>query len=73
MAEKKDKIEFLNERLKDISETLQVFKEHGIDEELLEAWLCYKLKTTKRHAHEIINCYNEFFSRLLKNAIVEKL
>jgi len=68
-----DKIETLNKRLKELAENIKSFKENGISEEILEAWLCHKLKMSLSNVRKFMKCYEEFYDNLLKGQILESL
>ena len=69
----KDKIDLLNERLKDICERFTALKECGIDPELLEIYLERKTKLSKRKVKEMIHHTEEFYNKLLKSQMLEEL
>lgn len=69
----KDKIEIFGEQLKELNENIRAFKKNGVDEEILIAWLIYRLKVSKKEARSIIQCQNEFYNKLIKEGIVDKL
>lgn len=69
----KDKIEILNERLKEVSEKFRVLKESGIDEEILEIYLERKTKLSKGKIRDVIHHTEEFYKKLIKNTMLEKL
>ena len=68
----KDRIEIFGERLKRLVEGIETMKHFGLDEEILVSWLVHRLKVSERKAREIIKCQDEFFSRLMKEEIINK-
>ena len=68
-----DKIETLNKRLKDVVEKFKQLKECGIDEELLEIYLERKTKLSRKKVKSVLDNMEDFYNKLIKDAIVEKL
>jgi len=69
----KDKIEIFGERLKKVSEGLSTMKHFGLDESILIAWLCHKLKISEKKALQILRCEEEFYNNLIKGVMLDKL
>ena len=69
----KDRIEIFGERLKAVQDGLAAMKHFGLDEGILLAWLCHKLKLSEKKGLQIIRCEEEFFNRLLKADMFDKL
>ena len=70
---KKGKIEILNERLKEVKEKFDALKKCGIDEEILEIYLQNKTKLSRRKIKEFLNNLEDFFDKLIRNAIIDSL
>jgi tRNA A22 N-methylase len=68
-----DKIETLNKRLKEVVEKFKTIKDCGVDEELLEIYLEKKTKLSKKKVKEVLNNMEEFYNKLVKGSILEKL
>jgi hypothetical protein len=68
-----DKIEVFNERLKELNDSLDVIKKYGFDEEILVAYLVMKLKVSSKKAKQIIDCYNDFYEKTIKQACLAGL
>jgi uncharacterized protein YjgD (DUF1641 family) len=68
-----DKIETLNKRLKEIVEKFKQLKDCGVYEELLEIYLEKKTKLSKKKVKEFLNNMEEFYNKLVKGSILEKL
>jgi len=69
----KDRIEIFGERLKKISDGLIAMKHFGLDEGILVAWLCHRLKISEKKALQILRSEEEFFNGLVKTTILDKL
>lgn len=73
MEEIQSELKSFNKRLEKLSESLKQMKELGVDETLLISWLCHNLKISEKKAVEIINCYEEFYNKLLKKYMLKEL
>lgn len=62
-----------NERLKKLNEGITILKEFGLNEDILEAYICHNLKIGKAEAQKIMGCYEEFYEKVLKNITLKKL
>lgn len=69
----KDKIEIFGERLKKLVEGIETMKRFGLDEEILISWLIHRLRVSEKEARSIIKCQEDFYNRLIKKSIIEKL
>lgn len=68
-----DEITTLNERMKEIAEQWAQWRESGIDEEILIAWLMNKTKFSKKQVREFLDRQNEFYNKLIKRTIIRNL
>ena len=68
-----DKIETLNKRLTEVRDKFVELKKCGIDEEILEIYLQSKTKLSRKKIKEFINHIDEFYNKLIKNAILKGL
>ena len=66
-----DKIEILNERLREVRDKFNELKECGIDDEILEIYLQSKTKLSRKKIREFINHLDDFYNKLIKTAILE--
>lgn len=69
----KDEIKIFNRRLKKLNDSLDIIKKYGFDEEVLIAYLCFNLKISRKKAEEIITCYNDFYEKTIKRAVIKGL
>jgi len=69
----KDKIQIFGERLKKVGDGLRAMKHFGLDEGILVAWLCHKLKISEKKALQILRCEEDFFNNLIKESMLDKL
>ena len=69
----KDEIEIFNERLKELNDSLDVIKKYGFDEDILISYLMVKLKISIKKAKQIIDCYNDFYEKTIKKAVMKGL
>ena len=69
----KNKIEILSERLKEVSKKFKELKECGIDEEILEIYLQNKTKLSRRKIKEFLKNLEDFYDKLVKEAIIKEL
>lgn len=70
---KKDKITILSERLKEVKDKFEELKKCGIDSEILEIYLQNKTKLSRRKIKEFLKNLDEFYDKLIKNAIINSL
>ena len=68
-----DKIEELNERLKEVTDCFTTWKKAGISEEILITWFQVKMKVSRKAAEKMVNCYAEFYEEFLKKEICDGL
>ena len=63
----------LNERLRKVVEGMNVLKEAGIDEEILQIYICYKTKLSKKQVNLVLKSHEEFYEKLVKKMAMKKL
>lgn len=68
-----DKIQIFGTRLKKVAEALNTIKHFGLDEDLLIAWLCHKLKISEKDAKKIMNVHEEFYDKIIKKQMLNNL
>lgn len=68
-----DKIETLNERLKEVVEKFEELKSCGMDIEILTIYLEKKTKLSNKKVKEMLFHLDEFYNKLVKSSILEKL
>ena len=68
-----DKITILSNRLKEVSKKFDDLKKCGIDEEILEIYLQNKTKLSRRKIKEFLKNLEDFYHKLVKNAIIDSL
>jgi hypothetical protein len=68
-----DKIEIFNNRLKELNEHLDAIKKFGFDEDILITYLVVKLKVSRKKAEQIVQCYDDFYNKTIKKAIIDNL
>lgn len=73
MADIDSELRSFNNRLQKLNEGLELMKRFGVNEEILEAWLCYNLKIGKKQANEIMDCYEDFYDKMVKGLTIKKL
>jgi hypothetical protein len=69
----KTNIEIFGARLKKLSEGIETMKTFGLDEEILVSWLIHRLKVSEKMARSIIISTDDFYNRLIKKDILDKL
>jgi hypothetical protein len=70
---KKDKIEILNERLKEVKEKFEALQKCGVDGEILTIYLQHKTKLSKKKVREFLRNLEDFYRKLIKTTIIESL
>lgn len=68
-----DRIKIFGNRLKKVQDGLTTMRYFGLDEEILICWLKQHLKINDKMARSILKCEEDFFNRLLKQDILDKL
>lgn len=63
----------LNKQLETLQETFEAFKEVGIDQEIMVAFIVYKTRLAKKTVIEMLNAQEEFFEKLVVKHAVEEL
>jgi len=66
-------LDTFNKRLEELNSALEIIKKFGFDQEILEAYLAYKLKLSGKQAREILECIEEFHRKTVNRAIVKGL
>ena len=62
-----------NRKMELLHTQLKLIKAHGLNEDLLIAYLCHKLKISEKKARQIINRYEEFYDNFIKKGLVDSL
>ena len=62
-----------NKRLEELNYSLDIIKKYGLDEEILEAYLVYKLKVSGKMSREIINTIEEFQRKTINKMMIKSL
>ena len=73
MIDKTDKLTKLSNRLKEVKEKFEALKKSGVDKELLNVWIQHKTKLSKGNVIKMIEAQEDFYTRLVKESIIEKL
>ena len=68
-----NKIKTLNKRLTEVRDKFIELKGCGIDEEILEIYLQFKTKLSRKKIREFIYHLDNFYNRLIKESILEEL
>jgi len=68
-----DKLVTLSNRLKEVKEKFEALQKLGFDREILVIYIQSKTKLSKGNVLKMINAQNEFYHKLIKNAIVDNL
>ena len=68
-----DNIKIFGQRLKKVKIGLDKMIYFGIDEELLIAFLCHKMKISRKHALDILRTEEKFFDYLCKKDLAQKI
>lgn len=66
-------IKNFNLRLQKLAEALTVVKSTGINEDILAAYLCHKLKISEKKAYQIMEAYEAFYQQTLNNYMFKSL
>jgi hypothetical protein len=69
----KTSVEIFGERLKTLVEGIETMKEFGLDESILVSWLVHRGKLSEKRAKELLKCQEEFYNKLIKKSILEKI
>jgi len=68
-----DKINILNKRLKEVVEKFRELKNSDIDKEILEIYLIYKTKLSKKDIQLVLKNFEEFYKKLIKDEVIKNL
>ena len=68
-----DKIQTLNNRLKEVKRKFDDLKRSGMDEEILITWIKEKTHLSKGEVKLMLNAQQDFYNRLVKKAILDEL
>lgn len=67
------KIDILNKNLKEVKEKFEALQKCGIDPEILEVYLKDKTHLSKKEVKEVIKHTEEFYNKLSRKFVMEKL
>lgn len=62
-----------NQRLQKLNEGITIMREYGLNEDILEAYICQNLKVSKKEAKAIMNTYEDFYDKVLKRITINRL
>ena len=68
-----DKITELNKRLQEIKDSFDLWKNSGLNEEIMIVYLAAKLGIAKKDVKNFLNEQEKFFNDLIKAETVKKL
>ena len=68
-----DKLVALSNRLKEIKEKFEALQELGIDKDILICYIRDKTRLSKGDIILMLKAQQEFYNKLIKKAIIEKL
>ena len=71
--ETKTPIKIFSEKLDKVVKGIELIKSAGLSEEILTAWLCYRMKISKKKAKEIIYHTSEFYEEIVNKSTVEMI
>jgi len=60
-------------RIEILNKNLTIMKQFGVDEDLLIAYLCHKLKISEKKSREILLCVEDFYDRLMKTGMAKTI
>lgn len=60
-------------RLQKLNEGITIMKEFGLNEDILEAYLCHNLKMSKKEAVRVMDCCEDFYDKIVKAITIKKL
>ena len=66
-------IKNFNKNLQKLNESITIMRKFGLNEDILLAYLCHNLKKGVAEVKEIMNCYESFYEKMLKNLVLESL
>jgi hypothetical protein len=62
-----------SKRLETLNKNLEIMKQVGVDEDLLVAYLCHKLKISEKNAKKMLSSIEEFYEKLMKEGIAKSI
>lgn len=66
-------LQSLNNRLAEISEKFNEMKQTGVSEDILIAYMCFKLHKSFKDVKKMLDCQEEFYDKLVKRMTIKKL
>ena len=70
---KLDKIDDLRKKLKEVVDAYNNFKDNGVHKDILISYLRYRTKMPVHKIKQMIEATDEFYKKLIKEDIAEKL
>lgn len=68
-----DKLVTLSNRLKEVKEKFEALEKCGIDKDILIIYIQAKTKLSKEKIISMLNSQQDFYDKLIKNAIIDSL
>ena len=67
-----DKIKIFGQRLKKVAEGFQMMKDFGLDEDILVAYICHKMRLSEKQVKEFIKNTEAFYGKIIKEGILNQ-
>ena len=68
-----EELKILNGKLKEFIEAYKNFKEAGLDEEIIIAYIFYKTRLPRKDILKILESQEEFYKKLTNNLVLDAL
>lgn len=63
----------LNDGLQKIKDSFEAMKKSGVSEDILIAYMCFKLHKSQKEMKKMLDCQEEFYDKLVKRMTIKKL
>jgi len=67
------RIDKLNHQLKAIKDAFDLWKDSGLNKEVLEIYVMHKTKLSKKHVKDVLMAQQKFFDELIKEETLKRL
>lgn len=67
------RIDRLNHQLKAIKEAFDLWKDSGLNKDILVIYIMHKTKMSKKHVKDMLESQTKFFDELMKEETVKRL
>jgi ribosomal 50S subunit-associated protein YjgA (DUF615 family) len=73
MADFQSELKSFSKRLELLNQNIEIMKRLGVDEDILVAYLCHRLKISEKKTRQMLHSIEEFYDKLIKTGMAKTL